>query len=1054
MAVLACSATLSAQTLTWNANTESNLAGYIVQYGTQSGNPSTSLDVGRVTSRALTGLTAGSTYYFRVLAYNTSGQQSTPSTEVSYAVPSVPVNPTVTSVTPTSGPTTGGTTITLTGTNFVSGATVRVGGTAATNVTFVSATQLTARTPAGTAGARDVQVTNPNGQSATRTGGFTYTASAPALTSVSPTSGPTAGGTTITLTGTNFVSGATVRVGGTAATNVTFVSATQLTARTPAGTAGARDVQVTNPDGQSATRTGGFSYTASAPALTSVSPTSGPTAGGTTITLAGSNFVSGATVRVGGTAATNVTFVSATQLTARTPAGTAGARDVQVTNPDGQSATRTGGFTYTAPASAPALTSVSPTSGPTAGGTTITLTGTNFVSGATVRVGGTAATNVAFVSATQLTARTPAGTAGARDVQVTNPDGQSATRTGGFTYTTPTSTAPTLTSLSPNSGSTGGNTDIALTGTNFVSGATVRIGGVAMTSVTFVSATRLTARTPAGTLGVRDVQVTNPDGQSVTLVGGFTYDPPNTPRITAITPASGPTAGGTRITVTGANFTSSGNTLRIGGVAATSVVSTNNTTLTAVTPAGSAGTRDVSVTNGWGNTKTYPGAFTYTSSSQTSVTSTFTRYLAEGVESDQMSTQLAIANAETTDAQATLTFETASGAQTQVAVDVPARSRRTVDLSTVPELAGQSFSTKLEADQPLALDRLVSLNAEGAAASLETAVDQPSATWYFAEGSTVDPQELFYLVQNPGATPANVRVRYLLPDGKPPVERTYTVAAGSRATIWVDREDPALATTDVAAEITSTDGSPIVVERSLYLREAGSTAPRGGDTSTGVTAPATTWFVEGETGRYTTRLLLANPGAAAADVQATYQRADGRRVSRAYTLAANSRRTIDVASVHPSLSNASLGITVEASAPIVVERTKWWGTNGTLDEAVSGSGTTTGAARWLLAEAELGGERQAVTAVALFNQGAATDVSVTLLFEDGAEVSATFPVAAGARFDVPLQQAFPAADGRRFSVLVEGLEPAANLIVDRAIFWQAAGTTRTSGADGAATRLK
>ena len=124
-----------------------------------------------------------------------------------------------------------------------------------------------------------------------------------------------------------------------------------------------------------------------------------------------------------------MTFVSATQLTARTPAGTAGARDVQVTNPDGQSATRTGGFTYTAPASAPTLTSVSPTSGPTAGGTTITLTGTNFVSGATVRVGGTAATNVAFVSATQLTARTPAGTAGARDVQVTNPDGQSATRT-------------------------------------------------------------------------------------------------------------------------------------------------------------------------------------------------------------------------------------------------------------------------------------------------------------------------------------------------------------------------------------------------------------------------------------------------------------------------------------------------------------------------------------------------------------------------------------------------------------------------------------------------
>ena len=69
--------------------------------------------------------------------------------------------------------------------------------------------------------------------------------------------------------------------------------------------------------------------------------------------------------------------------------------------------------------------------------------------------------------------------------------------------------------------------------------------------------------------------------------------------------------------------------------------------------------------------------------------------------------------------------------------------------------------------------------------------------------------------------------------------------------------------TDVAAEITSVDGTPIVVERSLYLREAGSTAPRGGDTSTGVTAPATRWFVEGATGPYSMRLSFANPGAEA-----------------------------------------------------------------------------------------------------------------------------------------------------------------------------------------------
>src|SRR6187401_2471184 len=262
---LMCSTALSAQTLAWNANTEGTLAGYRVQYGTVSGNPSTTVDVGRVTSWAIRGLTAGTTYYFRVVAYNTSGQQSAPSTQVSYTVPGGTPAPTITSVSPTSGPATGGTQITINGTNFATGATVRVGGVLATGNTLVSSTQLRATTPAGSVGARDVQVTNTSGSSATRTGAFTYTATSttPTLTSVSPTSGSTAGGTTITLTGTNFVSGATVRVGGVLATNVVFSSATQVTARTPAGSAGARDVQIVNPNGQSATRTGAFTYTTS-----------------------------------------------------------------------------------------------------------------------------------------------------------------------------------------------------------------------------------------------------------------------------------------------------------------------------------------------------------------------------------------------------------------------------------------------------------------------------------------------------------------------------------------------------------------------------------------------------------------------------------------------------------------------------------------------------------------------------------------------------------------------------------------------------------------------
>ena len=129
LAVLACSSTLAAQTLMWNANTETDLAGYTVQYGTTSGNPSTSIDVGNVTSRAITGLQAGTTYYFRVVALqHRRAAERAVRAGVLHGAGTPPTTPTMTSFTPTSGPTTGGTLITITGTNFASGATVRVGG--------------------------------------------------------------------------------------------------------------------------------------------------------------------------------------------------------------------------------------------------------------------------------------------------------------------------------------------------------------------------------------------------------------------------------------------------------------------------------------------------------------------------------------------------------------------------------------------------------------------------------------------------------------------------------------------------------------------------------------------------------------------------------------------------------------------------------------------------------------------------------------------------------------------------------------------------------------
>jgi hypothetical protein len=337
--------------------------------------------------------------------------------------------PGVTGVTPGTGTAFGGEIVTVTGSDFQPGATVVFGFLQATNVTVTSAFIIECKTPGFAPGQVPVIVNNPDGKSGTLNNGYIYLGPTPSMSTVSPSSGSVAGGTLITVTGSNFSPNATVTVGGTAATSVTVSSATQFTAVVPAGTLGPADVEITNVDLQSTTLTGGFTYQGAAPTVTSVSPSTGPPAGGTLITITGTGFLSGASVTVGGVAATGITVVSATSITSSTPAGT-GAASVTVTNIDAQSGSLPSAFTYTGTGAT--VTSVSPTLGPAAGGTLVTITGTNFASGATITFGGTASSTTTFVNSTTYTAVTPAGTAGPANVEVTNPSASPGTLVNGF----------------------------------------------------------------------------------------------------------------------------------------------------------------------------------------------------------------------------------------------------------------------------------------------------------------------------------------------------------------------------------------------------------------------------------------------------------------------------------------------------------------------------------------------------------------------------------------------------------------------------------------------
>jgi len=384
------------------------------------------------------------------------------------------------------------------------------------------------------------------------TGGTAPTPGA-TITSVSPATGPSAGGTPVTITGTGFAPGATVSFGFAAASKIVVVSSTQITAITPPQVGGAANITIVNPSGTSGSLAGGFLYSApppvTQPILNVVVPNTGSPEGGTAITISGSNFVSGLTVTVGGSAAT-VTSMKANAIQATTPAGSAGtAGNIVVTNPNGQSATLKAAFSYANPPAPPILSSISPASGSSNGGTQVVITGSGFQYGTVVSfggpppypytnsVGGKLATTMAVTNNATLCgtgvplpciiATTPAFAAGATSVSVTTMDpatgvidagSGSNTLTAAYTFVL----APSISALSPPSGSVSGGTQFTITGANFQSGATVMVGGQEATIVNPTTSTSITAVVPANTAGTAPVSVVNPNEQtSNTLI--FTY---------------------------------------------------------------------------------------------------------------------------------------------------------------------------------------------------------------------------------------------------------------------------------------------------------------------------------------------------------------------------------------------------------------------------------------------------------------------------------------------------------------------------------------------------
>ena len=404
---------------------------------------------------------------------------------------------------------------------------------------------------------------------------------------------------------------------------------------------------------------------------------------------------------------------------------------------------------------------------------------------------------------------------------------------------------------------------------------------------------------------------------------------------------------------------------------------------------------------------------------------TFTRYLPEGATGSFWGTSISLLNAGNTATTAALSFLLPDGTKKQVDVPMTGPGHVVIDPATIDGLAEASFSTVVEATEPLTVSRTTRWGLQRElGAHAEQALNEPRTSWYFAEGTT-GCFDLFYLLVNPNARPAEVDITFVRRAPELPIVQHYTVGAFSRATVSVNAED-GLSAAEVSARIVVANGQPIVAERAMYSRCFGATW-RGGHDAVASAEPASEWFfAEGATGSFfDLYLLLANFGTQASTVDIDYLFDDGSTLTRQHEVPAGSRVTVDVASESPQLASAAVSAIVRSTnaMPIVAERSQWW-PHGAWYEGHVSAGVVQPGVEWQIPGAEVGGTHDAQSFLLIANTSAdPASVQVRLVFSDGTTEVLPQPLtlAARSRTTLSLGETFPSTSNRTFGIVVESL---------------------------------
>ncbi|HEX2922561.1 MAG TPA: hypothetical protein VHS28_00855, partial [Chloroflexota bacterium] len=385
-----------------------------------------------------------------------------------------------------------------------------------------------------------------------------------------------------------------------------------------------------------------------------------------------------------------------------------------------------------------------------------------------------------------------------------------------------------------------------------------------------------------------------------------------------------------------------------------------------------------------------------------------TWYFAEGSTSKPFDTWLLLQNPDPAPANAKITYMLPNGGQKLVDYTIKPASRMSIYVNTVAP--DTEVSAMIESDRYISAERAMYFGQEG---HDTVGTMSPSTTWYFAEGSTVQPFDTWLLMQNPNKEPANVTVTLYREDGSTATQKML-IPHVSRASLLVD---DIVRDASVGAKIES--DRPIVAERAVY-KEKG----KAGTDTIGASALSRSWYLaEGVTRfGFDTWLLMLNPNDVPGTAGVTYMLEDGSTVARSYQLPPRTRISVYV---NQEVPGARVATKIDSDLPIVAERSVYFpdglGAHNTM-AAPSPSKL------WYLPEGSTA--KPFTENVLVMNPNAATaNLTVSLMKEDGSTVQKQYSMKPTSRLTLEMNGILP---DTAFSTKVVSDQP---IVVERSMYF-------------------